>query len=90
MDLTDIFNQVQMEMNQLHSNGFAYCDICADNIFIDSIENEGRVFIGDLEYCRRTNDEPPRDIRRADARASTAQELDLYQLEKLKDELASI
>ena len=90
MDTADIFKQVQMGINQLHSNGFAHCDICVDNIFVDSIENGGGVFLGDLEYCHRTDDAPPRDIRRADERARTAQELDLYQLEKLKGELATM
>jgi hypothetical protein len=35
------------------------------------------------------DDQPPSDIRRADKSANTAEELDIIQLEKLKDELAT-
>jgi hypothetical protein len=86
----EIYNQVKMGIEQLHANGFAHCDICLDNIFVDSLENGGNIFIGDLEYCRLVNDVPPVDIRRADKRARTAGDLDELQLLNFKDELARI
>jgi RIO-like serine/threonine protein kinase len=84
----EIYDQVKMGIEQLHSNGFAHCDICVDNIFVDSVDDGGRVFIGDLEYCRSSTEPAPKDIRRSDIRASTAENLDYIQLEKLKDELS--
>lgn len=86
----EIYQQVEMGIEQLHANGFAHCDICLDNIFVDSLENGGNIFIGDLEYCRLISDAPPVDIRRADRRARTAGDLDNFQLENFKDELARI
>jgi len=75
---------------QLHANGFAHCDICVDNIFVDNLEEGGQVFLGDLEYCCEKDRKPRSDTRRADARAKTAEELDNIQLIKLKDKLASL
>lgn len=90
MDKRSVLDQVTLGIGQLHTNGYAHCDICVDNIFVDSQEDGGRVFLGDLEYCRRKDEKPPADIRRADPKAKTAEELDLLQLEKLSDELASV
>jgi len=90
MDVRAVFDQVKFGIEQLHANGYAHCDVCVDNIFVDSQEDGGAVFLGDLEYCRGIAEEAPTDIQRADSRANTAGELDLIQLEKLKDELASI
>jgi hypothetical protein len=90
MDRTEVYEQVRKAVGQLHSNGFAHCDICAENIFVDSVEDGGALFIGDLEYCRNRNEKPPPDTRRADARAKTAEQLDNIQLENLKDELAKL
>jgi len=85
----DIFIQVSRGVEQLHANGFAHCDICVDNIFVDSLEDGGQVFLGDLEYCCLKDSKPRPDIRRADRGAKTAEALDNIQLAKLKDELAS-
>jgi hypothetical protein len=90
MDKSSIFAQVTSGVHQLHANGYAHCDICVDNIFVDSQEDGGTVFLGDLEYCRRKDEKPPADTKRADPKAKSAEELDMLQLEKLKDELASI
>jgi hypothetical protein len=57
---------------------------------VDNQEDGGTVFFGDLEYCRRKDEKPPADIRRDDPKAKSAEELDMLQLEKLKDELTSI
>jgi hypothetical protein len=75
-----IYQQIQQGFEQMHACGYAHCDICLDNIFVDSIENGGLVFIGDLEYCRRINEPPPTNIRRADESAKTAGQLDNIQL----------
>mmetsp|Transcript_18445 Transcript_18445/g.25278 ORF Transcript_18445/g.25278 Transcript_18445/m.25278 type:complete len:348 (-) Transcript_18445:222-1265(-) len=86
----EVFEQVCRGVAQLHDNGIAHCDICVDNIFVEFEEKGGQVFLGDLEYCCAKDMEPRSDIRRADCRAKTAEELDNIQLEKLKDELARI
>lgn len=90
MEKCSVIGQIKAGIDQLHANGYAHCDVCVDNIFVDSQEDGGAVFLGDLEYCRRKDDKPPVDIRRADPNANTAEELDFLQFEKLKDELASI
>jgi hypothetical protein len=90
MNLSDVYMQVEQGVNQLHSNGYAHCDICVDNIFVDSVEDGGGVFIGDLEYCCKKSDKPPKDIRRADKRAKSAEALDSIQLLKFRDELATL
>lgn len=83
---TFVFEQTKLAVNQLHANGFAHCDICVENIFVDM--EDGNVFLGDVEFCCDMNSPAPTDLRRSDGRAVTAQDLDLIQLEKLKDELA--
>jgi hypothetical protein len=75
-----IFEQVQAAVRQLHEIGIAHCDICADNVFVNIVDNV--IFLGDLEYCQPMENPPPADIRRADSRAMTAEELDFLQLEK--------
>ena len=82
------FAQVQAAVMQLHDRGIAHCDICADNIFVNVVDDT--VFLGDLEYCRNMGDPPPIGIRRGDSRATTAEELDLIQLSKFNDELAAM
>ena len=54
---------------------------------MDSVEDGGAVFLGDLEYFRENTAKPPTDTLRADKRAKTALELDNFQLNKLSDEL---
>ena len=82
---TDVLMQTQAAVNQLHSLGFAHCDICLDNIFVNL--ETGVVFLGDLEYCQLMDQNPPKSLRRSDSRARTAGELDTIQLEKLELEL---
>jgi hypothetical protein len=88
LDRADVLRQIQLGVNQLHANAFAHCDLCLDNIFVDSIEDGGRIFLGDIEYCCASDHQAPTDLRRSDRRARTAEDLDLLQLEKLKDEFA--
>lgn len=90
LNAVTVYEQVKLAVLQLHANGYAHCDICVDNIFADSQKDGGAIFLGDLEYCRMKNEKPPADIRRADLNATTAEQLDIIQLEKLKDELASL
>jgi hypothetical protein len=82
--------QVELGVSQLHANSIAHCDLCLDNIFVDNVEDGGRVFLGDVEYCCAIESPAPTDLRRSDRRARTAGDLDSLQLEKLKDELASL
>jgi hypothetical protein len=72
---------------QLHSLGYAHCDIRAGNIFVD---DDNTVFIGDLEYSRPKDEKAPAELYMSDSRADTAGELDLLQLAKLADELDSL
>ena len=81
-----VFAQVQKAVKQLHSLGIAHCDICVDNVFVNVVDNV--VFLGDLEYCQSMINPPPINIRRADCKANTAEELDWIQLGKFRDELA--
>ncbi len=90
MDLEQVYNEICLGVRQLHDHNYAHCDICVDNIFVDSVEDGGHVFLGDLEYCRLKIDHPPANIRRGDNKARTAEELDNFQLEKIKDEIASM
>jgi len=90
LNLQDVHRQVCLGIAQLHAYRIACCDICVDNIFVDSVEDGGAVFIGDLEYCCRMTDKAPTDLMRSDRRAKTAMDLDGIQLEKLKDEMAQI
>ena len=90
LDKSSILAQIRSGIDQLHAHGYAHCDICVDNIFVDSQEDGGTVFLGDLECCRKKDERPPVDISRADPQAKTAEDLDMLQLEKLKDELALI
>jgi hypothetical protein len=90
LDRAGILRQVELGVSQLHANAIAHCDICVDNIFVESVEYGGRVFLGDIEYCCAIDSPAPKDLRRSDRRARTAEELDLLQLEKFKDELAHL
>ena len=69
-----------------HKIGYAHCDIFIDNIFVD----DNVVFLGDLEYCRPRDDPAPAGLRRSSERAQTAEQLDIIQMEQLKDELSRI
>jgi hypothetical protein len=79
-----VFAQVSSAVAQLHSIGYAHCDICIQNIFVDSTG----IFLGDLEYCRPLTDAAPTTLARSNARARTAEDLDNLQLQALQDELA--
>lgn len=85
LDKREVLTQVQLAVKQLHDIGYAHCDICADNIFVTV--NENVVFLGDLEYCQLKENPPPSGIRRGDPSASTAEELDMTQLDRFRDEL---
>ena len=76
----NIFDQVSRGVAQLHANGFALSDV----------DDGEHAFLGDLEYCCGRDSKPRSDTRRADDRATTAEELDNIQLAKLKDDLASL
>ena len=43
-----ILREVRLGLNELHSAGYAHCDLCLDNVFYD--DSSDRVFLGDLEY----------------------------------------
>ena len=84
LDKLAAFEQVKRGVEQLHSIGYAHCDICIDNIFVD---DDNIVFVGDLEYCCPIDGPPPVGIKRSSECAHTAGQLDEIQLERLKNEL---
>ena len=86
LDKREVLTQAQLAVKHLHDIGYAHCDICVDNIFVTV--NDNVVFLGDLEYCQLKQNPPPSGIRRGDPSASTAEELDMIQLERFRDELA--
>jgi hypothetical protein len=75
-------------VHQLHSLGYAHCDICLDNIFVNVDTNA--VFLGDLEYCRPLDEAAPEGLRRSNMSAKTACALDILQLEKLAEEIVRL
>jgi serine/threonine protein kinase len=50
--------QVSKGLEELHAIGFAHCDVCIANVFIDF---NGIVFLDDLEYLTPINDPPPHE-----------------------------
>ena len=90
LDRNNVLQQIQSGVSQLHANNIAHCDICVDNVFVDSVDDGGRIFLGDIEYCCAFDSPAPTDLRRSDRMAGTAGDLDLLQLEKLRDELAHL
>ena len=87
LDRKNVYDQIERGLAQMHDLGYSHCDLSLDNIFVDSVEDGGAVFLGDLEFCRMNTAEAPTDTRRADKRAKTAFDLDNLQLKKLSDEL---
>lgn len=85
-----LLKQVRAGIDQLHSIGFAHCDICVDNVFVDDARDGGNAFIGDLEYARRLTDRAPQDLKRSYSSANTAEELDWVQYDKLIDDCAGL
>lgn len=88
LDKAEVWRQIQQAVEQLHGLGFAHCDICADNVFVNLVNNV--VFLGDLEYCQRKEDPAPQGLRRSDPQARTGEDLDFIQLDQLRDELARL
>jgi serine/threonine protein kinase len=84
-----VCDQVLDGINQLHAHKYAHCDICVDNVWVDR-DGSGKVFIGDLEYCRGLDETPPLGIKRGDTRATTAGQLDMFQYQKFVEELAAL
>jgi hypothetical protein len=63
MNKNVVFDQVSLAIEQLHTIGDAHCDICVDNVFIDSVEAQ---FSLDLESRCRKDEKPSTDIRGGD------------------------
>ena len=72
LDKNSAFEQVKHAVEQLHSIGYAHCDICIDNIFVDDNDNDNVVFLGDLEYCCPKDSPAPTGLRRSSERTQTA------------------
>ncbi|KAG9411700.1 hypothetical protein AC1031_017339 [Aphanomyces cochlioides] len=74
-----IIDGVKKALYELHSIGVAHCDVRAANVFV--LLSNGRVILGEMEYCRPL-DAPPPDVKRKDDSCTTAGELDNYQFER--------
>jgi hypothetical protein len=71
-----VIQNIRAALDQLHSIGFAHCDVKMDNVFVDR-EAPYAAFLGDLEFLRPVNDPPPNSIRIPDGcHPRTALELD--------------
>ena len=62
----------------------------AQRFALSDVDDGEHALLGDLENCCGRDSKPRSDTRRADGRATTAEELDNIQLAKLKDDLASL
>eukprot|EP00732_Lithocolla_globosa_P001669 Lithocolla_globosa_v1_NODE_881_length_3142_cov_19.214772.p1 type:complete len:393 gc:universal NODE_881_length_3142_cov_19.214772:1917-3095(+) len=79
-------DHVQLALQELHSLNFAHCDVCVENTFVD---DDGTVFLGDLEYLTPLNNAPPH-ITRVIGTPATAEELDKLQLDAFLLELMRV
>jgi hypothetical protein len=84
------FDHIASAVNELHSIGYAHCDICVNNCFVDTA---GVVFLDDLEYVRPADMPPPTDPGKnhrlpfGAILPPTARELDILQLQSFQLEL---
>jgi serine/threonine protein kinase len=82
----DVLTQVRESLNELHGIGFAHCDLSIDNVFID---DDGVVFLDDLEYVTPINDPPPHKTRlpygTIEETVTTAKMLDMLQYQTFCD-----
>ena len=83
-----VLEQSRDAVNQLHSLGYAHCDVCLDNIYVHMETNV--VFLGDLEYCRPLRDAAPEGLRRSNMSTKTAYALDIVQLDKLAEDIVRL
>jgi hypothetical protein len=71
-----VIQNIRDALDQLHSIGFAHCDVKVNNVFVDR-EAPHAAFLADLEFLRLLNDPPPNSIRIPRGfHPSTALELD--------------
>jgi hypothetical protein len=57
-----VIQNIRDALDQLHSIGFAHCDVKMDNVFVDR-KAPYVAFLGDLEFLRPANGPPPESIR---------------------------
>jgi hypothetical protein len=55
-----VIAQVQSGLDELHNIGLAHCDLCIENVYID---DDGTVFLDDLEYLTPIENAPPHITR---------------------------
>lgn len=55
----DAINHVRLGVEELHSIGYAHCDIVVENVFVD----DGVAFLDDLEYLTPVDDAAPPTAR---------------------------
>jgi hypothetical protein len=77
-----VISQTRLGLKELHTIGLAHCDISVDNVFID---DNGVVFLDDLEYLSPINESPPHFIRLPagvnEHQVQSALQLDEFQFE---------
>ncbi len=82
-----VWGQIQCAVAELHAIGFAHCDISGNNAFID---DDGIVFLADLEYLTHVSAQPPHLTRLSTTSVDailTASDLDSSQLTTFQNEL---
>jgi hypothetical protein len=90
------YDQIEMGIRELHAVGFAHCDICVSNCFVDDVNGPTPVvFLVDLEYVRPVDmPSPPHPhnsrLPLGTVLPPTAEELDRLQLQTIRLEIARL
>lgn len=81
-----VVQHIEAALNQLHSLGYAHCDVKFSNVFVDC--DSTVAFLSDLEYIYPIEDPVPASVRvPRGAHPRTALELDQAQFEEFQNEL---
>jgi hypothetical protein len=75
----EVVQQIKNAVLQLHEVGFAHCDICVRNVFVD-MEEPHVAFLDDLEYLTGLEDPPPSVSNCPNPPPAVARDLDVYQM----------
>jgi hypothetical protein len=89
VDKVVIFEQIKAGIIELHNLGFAHCDICAENVFVEFFGKDYKAFLGDLEYLQPMALAPPIGLNRSHE-VSSAEDLDWRQFAVFSEELAKL
>jgi hypothetical protein len=74
-----LLQDVQLGLDELHSIGYAHCDLCIKNVFYDA--KNCRFFLDDLEYVTDCDSSPPLKAYRTSRTPQNARELDEFEFD---------